>query len=124
MDDEDVIVLEGEEPKRRILNLKSHVPTRWYSAWSVMYRFYQLYDAILQLASELSEKEYNDDLMTTLDVLNKGNISKVLYFLKPIVDGIDYFQRDDTIQAYVLPIIISIKNYLKSHCNVFIIHSL
>ena len=123
MDDEDAIVLEGGELKRRILNLKSYVPTRWYSAWSVMYRFYQLYDAISMLASELYEEEDNDDLLTTLDVLNKGNISKVLYFLRPIVEGIDYFQRDDTIQANVLPVILSIKNYLKSHCNVHIILS-
>lgn len=89
------------EKRRRVekpYSLRTFCPVRWYSAWTVMCRFYELFEAITRLriecyVDEKLKKNGGTLLCASLEGIRKEDVFKIISFLKPIVDGIDFFQR-------------------------------
>ena len=105
----------------RSYRLRSFCVTRWYSAWLVMSRFYSLRHALRKLGERM---EVNKSLCTesirtkyknALDRIDDEALIRVIHFLYPLVQGIDYCQRNDSMQLDILPMIESIRNFYRNH---------
>ena len=77
--------------------------TRWGSAWYVMERFFQLYDAIKLFLACIREDENGDPKIKLLfeKLPSKEEILSTLFFLRPIILCINYCQRDDGLQSNI-----------------------
>lgn len=91
--------------------------TRWYSAWTVMKRFYELYDAlcVLKEECEMHPNKGYDDFVNCMDAINAYDVLKILHYLRPLVQAIDYFQRDDSKHMSVYPVLTRIEDYYYQH---------
>ena len=84
--------------------------TRWYSAWTVMKRFYSLREALFVLKDECeTNKKYKShkDFVKSMENINRYE----LHFLRPLVQAIDYFQRDSSLHIDVLPVLNRLREY-------------
>lgn len=93
--------------------------TRWYSAWTVMTRFYGLWDAIMALpefcGTDSNDKTDLRDLVAAAEGLEKNDLFNVISFLKPLVEGIDYCQRDDIFHLNVGEMLQSVFSFYEEH---------
>lgn len=91
--------------------------TRWYSAWTVMERFYELYDAlcVLKEECEMHPNKGYDDFVNCMDAINVYDVLKILHYLRPLVQAIDYFQRDNSKHMSVYPVLTRIEDYYYQH---------
>lgn len=91
--------------------------TRWYSAWTVMKRFYELYDALCVLKEECEThpNKAHEDFVKCMDAINAYDVLKILHYLRPLVQAIDYFQRDDSKHMSVYPVLTRIEDYYYQH---------
>ena len=91
--------------------------TRWYSAWTVMERFYELYDALCVLKEECEthRSKAHEDFVKCMDAINIYDVLKILHYLRPLVQAIDYFQRDDSKHMSVYPVLTRIEEYYSQH---------
>ena len=91
--------------------------TRWYSAWTVMKRFYELYDAlcVLKEECEMHPNKGYEDYVECMKAINIDDVLKILHYLRPLVQAIDYFQRDDFRHMSVYPVLTSIEEYYYQH---------
>lgn len=115
---------EGANNKRRRIQYKyaplSFCVTRWYSAWTVMCRFYGLWDAIMALpefcGSDPNVKTADvSDLVAAVEGLEKNDLFNVISFLKPLVEGIDYCQKDGTYHLDVGEMLQSVFSFYEEH---------
>lgn len=116
----------NEEPsskKRRVTkqyHLLSFCPTRWYSAWLVMCRFYSLWDALQELKEECLQTNSlrSSDARAFVNAMNeidKEKLFRVISFLKPLVEGIDYCQSDSTLHIDVCSMLDAISSFYEEH---------
>ena len=115
---------EGVSSKKRRIQYKynplSFCITRWYSAWTVMCRLYGLWDTIMALpesyGSDPNVKTADvSDLVATMEGLEKNDLFNVISFLKPLVEGIDYCQKDDTYHLDVGEMLQSVFSFYEEH---------
>ncbi len=115
---------EGSRTKKRRIHYKyaplSFCVTRWYSAWTVMCRFYGLWDAIMALpefcGSDPNVKTADvSDLVAAVEGLEKNDLFNVISFLKPLVEGIDYCQKDGTYHLDVGEMLQSVFSFYEEH---------
>lgn len=107
MDTEEEVIDVDTEYKHSY-SLLTFCPTRWYSAWSVMVRFYSLFDALSALQMECSSgrlKKNDGGLFGRyMERIDKEELLKIVHYLRPLVQAINFFQSDNTTQWDVLPI--------------------
>jgi len=103
-DDESCQEIDAESEKRQRLSpaprkLVTFCATRWYSAWMVMSVLYSLRDTIEQLKNECRNGYGGTKgkiLLCQLQQLNWEYVEKLLHYLRPLVQGIDFCQKDTT----------------------------
>lgn len=94
--------------------------TRWYSAWSVMKRFYEVLPAIRAVVSDLKHGKYaflsdnSRKAILAVEMIEDEKLKKVIQLLWPIVEAIDYLQSNSALQIDVLPVLTSIRNTYKN----------
>ena len=91
--------------------------TRWYSAWTVMKRFYELYDALCELKEECEthDNQAHEDFVNCMNEINISDVLKILHYLRPLVQAIDYFQQDDSKHRNVYSVLTRIEEYYSQH---------
>ena len=101
----------------RPYSLLSFGMTRWYSAWTVMERFYSLQAALYVLMDECeTNKKYkSQDFVECMNAINIIELKKILHYLRPLVQAIDYFQRDSSLHMDVLPVLNRLREYYDIH---------
>ena len=118
---EDTIDLTAEPTNRRTYRLREFCVTRWFSAWLVMHRFYCLFDALRHLATEMTSDatlyrgEKRDKFIKVMEDLNPDVISRALHYLYPIVQGINYCQKDSTLQMDISPMMDHLQQFYRLH---------
>ena len=101
--------------------LLSFCETRWYSAWLVMSRFLSLFGALTALKENMLESRSGYDpkqkkeFVAAMDTIDKKELTKVVHFLRPLVQGIDFCQQDSSLQLDVVPMINSLLGYYQKH---------
>lgn len=98
-------------------SLLSFGMTRWYSAWTVMERFYSLRAALYELMEECetNKKRKSQDFVECMNAINILELYKILHYLRPLVQAIDYFQRDSSLHIDVLPVLSRLREYYDIH---------
>ena len=108
----------NDQRRKRSYSLLSFGMTRWYSAWTVMERFYSLREALFVLKDECeTNKKYkpHKDFVKSMESINMYQLNKILHFLRPLVQAIDYFQRDSSLHIDVLPVLNRLREYYDMH---------
>ena len=111
----------SEQRRYRSYRLRSFCVTRWYSAWLVMSRFYSLRHALRKLGERMDvDKSLCTESIRTkckdgLRRIDDDELLRVIHFLFPLVQGIDYCQRNDSMQLDILPMIESIRSFYRNH---------
>lgn len=99
-------------------SLVAFCPTRWYSAWSVMVRFLELFDALSALKEECASPllKKNNGLMfaSYMESIHREDLRKTVHYLRPLVQAIDFFQSDMTTHWDVLPVFNALLSFYKS----------
>ena len=85
-----------------------------------MCRFYGLWDAIMALpefcGSDPNVKTADvSDLVAAVEGLEKNDLFNVISFLKPLVEGIDYCQKDGTYHLDVGEMLQSVFSFYEEH---------
>lgn len=90
--------------------LRSFCEVRWYSAWMVMARFYELYESLItvSLLRSGSRDQKTKDFITAMEKIKKEELLRALHYLYPLVDAINYCQKDTTSTMEVIPLIRSL----------------
>ncbi len=107
--------------KPRSYRLVSFCSTRWYSAWLVMSRFYSLRRSLRALADELNEKRISctsknrDKFINAIGLIKDVQVQRVIHFLYPLVQGIDYCQRNNSMQVDIDPMMDSLYEFYMNH---------
>lgn len=133
-DDEDYVeeveVNEGEKDaviddmplkEGKILRLKSFCVTRWFSSWLVMERVCSLYQPLLRLnlmieTGEIAlPEEKREQFITAMMAIDETMLLRACCFLFPLVQGINYCQRDSTLQMDIPPMMESIHGFYMNH---------
>lgn len=89
--------------------------TRWYSAWLVMKRFYEVLPAIRVVVNDLKQGKYSflsdnsRKALLAVEMIEDEKLMKVVQLLWPIVEAIDYLQSNSALQIDVLPVLTSIR---------------
>lgn len=104
----------------RTYRLVSFCTTRWYSAWLVMTRFYSLRRALRELGNEIRDdnginQSIRDKFVRSLRNIDDQMLLRVIHFLYPLVQGIDYCQRSDTMQVAIGSMMDSIHDFYQKH---------
>ena len=96
--------------------LRSFCEVRWYSAWMVMARFYELYEALItvSLLRSGSRDQKTKDFITAMEKIKKEELLRALHYLYPLVEAINYCQKDTTSTKEVIPLIRSLYDYYKN----------
>ena len=95
--------------------------TRWFSAWIVMHRFYSLFEALSSLASDIEQDgslftgPKRKDFIMAMKKIDSDLVLRALHFLLPIVQGIDYCQRDGALQMDIAPMMGYIQEFYSTH---------
>ena len=100
-------------------SLLSFCETCWYSAWLVMSRFLSLFGALTALKENMeSRNEYDPkqkkEFVTAMEAIDKKELTKVVHFLRPLVQCIDFCQRDSSLQIDIVPMINGLLGITKS----------
>lgn len=120
--EEDPLVNQNRK-KNHKYKLLEYCVTRWYSCWLVMLRFYCLYDAIEELLKQIEKGTIDvksgvkDKLQRCYDGLSKTALHDALHLLFPLVQGIDYCQRDSSISMTIGPLMDEILQFLLKYTN-------
>ena len=120
--EEDPLVNQNRK-KNHKYKLLEYCVTRWYSCWLVMLRFYCLYDAIEELLRQIEmgnvsvKSTIKEKLKQSKNGLSKEVIHDVLHLLFPLVQGIDYCQRDSSVSMTVGPLMDEILQFLLEYSN-------
>lgn len=128
---DEVIVIEGEGnvavrvemplKEGKILRLKKFCITRWFSSWLVMERLCSLYRPLLELLSMVERgvialsKEKTMLFTKAMNAIDETTLTCACCFLYPLVQGINYCQRDSTLQMDILPMMESIHSFYMKH---------
>ena len=75
--------------------LRSFCEVRWYSAWIVMSRFYELYDSLQTVTTirrDAKDKKLKS-FVTTLEKVNKEELIRTLNYLYPLVKPLTSARR-------------------------------
>ena len=75
------------------LHLSCFSEIRWVSAWMVMYQFYVMWNGITRLRLMTNDDQY-PEFVNAFDSIDKSHLQYVIQLLYPLVEGIDYCQRD------------------------------
>ena len=125
-DDESTEVIDVSEqdmitPSKRVRvyshhKLRSFCEVRWYSAWMVMARFYELYEALItvSLLRSGSRDQKTKEFITAMGKVKKEELLRALHYLYPLVEAINYCQKDTTSTKEVIPLIRSPYDYYKN----------
>lgn len=118
-DEEEEHVVVNDDPNGTY-SLLSFCPTRWYSAWLVMLRFYSLFDALEALSHECERdnvlrRNGGREFLVQMERISKDGLSRVLHYLRPLVQAIDFFQSDDTINWDVVPAMENVRRFYDLH---------
>ena len=95
-------------------HLVTFCTTRWYSAWLVMKRFYEVLPAIRKVVTDLERGSYSflssasKDKLLAVNNIDDDELKKVVYMLWPIVEAIDYLQSNSSPQVDVFPVLSSL----------------
>ena len=88
----------------------SFCETHWYSAWSVMERFYSIRNSLTAAQTELPRCQHFS--FTDEDA---NELLNLLHFLKPFVDGMNYCQNNRiATQIDPLPLVESLQKYYRA----------
>ena len=124
-DDESTEVIDVSEqeinaPSKRVRvyahhKLRSFCEVRWYSAWMVMARFYELYESLItvSLLRDFIDQK-TKDFITAMEKIKKEELLRALHYLYPLVEAINYCQKDTTSTMEVIPLIRSLYEYYKN----------
>ena len=113
----------GPAQKRRrttgVYHLLSFCEIRWCSSWSVMCRFYSLFPALLALLEKCRSVKYFKDnggaeFKREMERIKKTSLRKVIHYLRPLAQGIDFCQSDSTIHTDVIPLLNALKAFYNS----------
>ena len=101
-------------------SLLSFCETRWYSAWLVMSRFLSLFGAITVLKENIESRSGYDpkqkkEYVPAMETIDKEEPTKLIHFLRPLVQGIDFCQQDSSLQLDVVPMLNSLLGYYQKH---------
>lgn len=115
---EETMDVEEVEKSTGSHSLVAFCPTRWYSAWSVMVRFLELYDALSALKEECASPllKKNNGLMfaSYMESIHQEDLRKTVHYLRPLVQAIDFFQSDATTHWDVLPVFNELLSFYKN----------
>lgn len=93
----------SEHRRYRSYRLRSFCVTRWYSAWLVMSRFYSLRHALRKLGERMDvDKSLCTESIRTkckdgLRRIDDDELLRVIHFLYPLVQGIDFQSKSNEI---------------------------
>ena len=122
-DPEDTIDLATEASTNhgRTYRLREFCITRWFSAWLVMHRFYSLFEALSSLASDMEQDSSlytgpkRNEFIAAMRDIDIDMVLRALHYLLPIVQGIDYCQRDNTLQMDIAPMMGYVQEFYCTH---------
>lgn len=110
---------EENKPTDKAPEFKTHTnmplsfcETRWYSAWTVMERFYSIRKSL-----HLASIDINKGNKFSFSDTDGNQLLNLLHFLKPLVDGIKYCENNSHSQIDLLPLVESIQNYYRKSLN-------
>ena len=95
-------------------HLVTFCTTRWYSAWLVMKRFYEVLPAIRRVVEDLERgsdsflSSASKEKLLAVHGINDDELLKIVYMFWPIVEAIDYLQSNSALQVDVYPVLSSI----------------
>lgn len=113
----------GPTQKRRrttgVYHLLSFCDIRWCSSWSVMCRFFSLYPALLALLEKCRTVTYfknngGTEFMREMERINRALLRRVIHYLRPLAQGINFCQSDSTIHIDVIPMLNALKSFYHS----------
>ena len=84
-----------------------------------MCRFYSLFPALLALLEKCRSVKYFKDnggaeFKREMERIKKASLRKVIHYLRPLAQGIDFCQSDSTIHTDVIPLLNALKAFYNS----------
>lgn len=113
----------GEAKRRRVqkpYKLLSFCETRWHSCLSVMIRFYSLFDALKALQATCQGRRLSADekaFEKAMRAVEKSDLEKVILYLRPLGQAIDYCQSDSAIHMDVIPVFNALLKFFREHSS-------
>ena len=113
----------GEAKRPRVqkpYKLLSFCETRWHSCLSVMIRFYSLFDALKALQATCRSRKLSADekaFEKAMRVVEKSDLEKVILYLRPLGQAIDYCQSDSAIHMDVIPVFNALLKFFREHSS-------
>lgn len=106
--------------KTTIYRLLSFCDVRWYSSWMVMTRFFSLFEALTHLKEECQKSNFlkangGKEFIHAMARISKDMLFRAIHYLRPLVQGIDYCQRDDCISMHIIPMIQCLQIFYNHH---------
>ena len=86
-----------------------------------MSRFLSLFGALTALKENMLESRSGYDpkqkkeFVTAMEAIDKKELTKVVHFLRPLVQGIDFCQQDSSLQIDIVPMLKGLLGYYQKH---------
>ena len=85
-----------------------------------MSRFLSLFGVLTALKENMESRSGHDpkqkkEFVPAMKAINKEEWTKLIHFLRPLVQGIDFSQQDSSLQTDVVPVLNSILGYYQKH---------
>ena len=104
------VLLFIDSSRTKPLHLLSFFDVRWYSAWMVMRRFYILWNVLTRLNSHIDPDDH-PKFADAFKLIDKTHLLYIVQLLYPLVEAIDYCQRDSSRSVDGLAIIKKLRDY-------------
>ena len=84
-----------------------------------MSRFLSLFGVLTALKKNMESRSGHDpkqkkEFVTAMEAIDKKELTKVVHFLRPLVQGIDFCQQDSSLQIDIVPMINGLLGITKS----------